>query len=63
MPQTQTFPADEQAAQSVKARLTFIVPQEEKPKFLSQALTGGESEYLFEAEEHEVEIRDLRPAA
>jgi hypothetical protein len=47
----------------VRAALTFIRRQAEKPVFRSAALTGGEPEILFELERHEVAIADLRPRA
>lgn len=47
----------------VVAPLTFITPQEEKPYFHSQALTGGEVKYFFGVEQHHVEVADLRPHA
>ena len=45
------------------APLTFIVPQDEKPVFHSQAYTGGEPKYFFSVEDHAVPIADLRPVA
>ncbi len=48
------------AAADVVAPLTFITPQAEKPVFLSQAYTGGESEFRFNVEQHPVAIADLR---
>ena len=44
----------------VTAPLTFIVPQDQKPYFHSQALTGGETKFFFEVGEHPVAIDDLR---
>jgi len=43
--------------------LTYIVRQEEKPYFLSSALTGGQPEVHFKTEQHTVTIRDLRNIA
>ncbi|MEL6767122.1 MAG: CmcJ/NvfI family oxidoreductase [Pseudomonadota bacterium] len=43
--------------------LTYIVPQAEKPRFLSQAYTGGEAAFLFDIEQHAVPVADLRPEA
>ncbi len=45
----------------VRAALTFICPQDEKPVFNSSALTGGMPEILFEIEERMVAISDMRP--
>lgn len=50
-------------ASTVAAPLTFIIPQDEKPSYHSQALTGGEPKFFFEMEAREVEISDMRPAA
>ncbi|MDP6708122.1 MAG: CmcJ/NvfI family oxidoreductase, partial [Alphaproteobacteria bacterium] len=47
----------------VRAQLTFIVPQDEKPYFKSSALTGGAPEVHFETEAREVTIHDMRPEA
>jgi hypothetical protein len=47
----------------VQAPLTFIVPQETKPYFLSSALTGGLPEVHFETERCMVTINDMRPEA
>ena len=47
----------------VTADLTFITPQTEKPYFHSQALTGGETKFFFDVEEHPVQIADLRSHA
>jgi len=54
---TQTTGAD------VTAPLTFIVPQDEKPKFHSQAFTGGAVEFFFDTDQQPVAIADLRPEA
>ncbi|MBL6954815.1 MAG: methyltransferase [Alphaproteobacteria bacterium] len=43
--------------------MTFIVPQDSKPYFLSTALTGGEAEVFFETEQKRVKIHDMRPLA
>ncbi|MEM0987437.1 MAG: CmcJ/NvfI family oxidoreductase [Pseudomonadota bacterium] len=51
------------AATDVTAPLTFIVPQDEKPKFHSQALTGGAVEFFFDTEAHPIVVEDLRPDA
>ncbi|MBR45929.1 MAG: methyltransferase [Rhodospirillaceae bacterium] len=51
------FPAD------IRAPLTFICPQEEKPVFNSSALTGGAPEILFEIEDRMVAIGDMRAVA
>lgn len=48
---------------AVQADLTYIVPQAAKPRFLSQAYTGGAHVFEFETEQHRVEITDLRPVA
>ena len=50
-------------ANTVTARLTFTVPQAEKPYFKSSALTGGEPEVFFKTEQHAVDIHDMRPEA
>lgn len=47
----------------IQARLRFIVPQDTTPYFLSQALTGGETELHFDTEEHTVTVHDVRSAA
>ncbi|MEM9063116.1 MAG: CmcJ/NvfI family oxidoreductase [Pseudomonadota bacterium] len=47
----------------VVASLTFITPQVEKPVIHSQALTGGATKYLFEVEDHDIRVADLRPHA
>lgn len=43
--------------------LTFIVRQDEKPYFLSSALTGGDPEVHFKTERRTVPIRDMRAIA
>jgi hypothetical protein len=40
--------------------LTYIIRQDEKPYFLSSALTGGEPEVHFKTELHTVAINDMR---
>ena len=52
-----------QAADTVRATLTFAVPQETKPYFHSSALTGGSPKVFFETEERTVTIRNMRPMA
>lgn len=49
--------------QDVRARLTFIAPQQTKPAFYSQAFTGGEAKFGFAVEHHDVTIHDMRPRA
>jgi hypothetical protein len=51
------------ASAALVAPLTFIVPQDEKPVFHSQALTGDKTTFFFEVEQHPVPIADLRPNA
>jgi len=41
--------------------LTYIVRQDEKPYFLSSAITGGAPEVHFKTEQHTVPINDMRP--
>lgn len=48
------------ADQATVARLTYIVRQDEKPYFLSSALTGGAPEVHFRTEEHAVPVGDMR---
>jgi len=50
-------------ALDVAAALTFITPQAAKPRFYSQAYTGGEPRYDFAVETRTVPISDLRPLA
>ncbi len=50
-------------AQDVRADLTFIRPQEDKPYFLSAALTGSDPEMFFDIDKKAVTIRDMRPLA
>ncbi len=59
----QIAPIAEDSRTATVAPLTFIVPQEEKPSFNSQALTGGEAEFFFDVEQHPIAIADLRPDA
>ncbi len=47
----------------VRAELTFIVPQDEKPYFESSALTGGAAKTFFQSEDLPVTIHDMRPLA
>lgn len=42
------------------AELTYIVRQDEKPYFLSSALTGGEPEVHFKTELHAVPVNSMR---
>lgn len=51
------------AGTDVTAPLTFIVPQDVKPKIHSQALTGGATEFFFETEAHPIPVEDLRASA
>ncbi|MEM8793560.1 MAG: CmcJ/NvfI family oxidoreductase [Pseudomonadota bacterium] len=60
---TQIDHAEFTASDTLVAPLTFIVRQEEKPYFNSQALTGGEVEYFFDVEAQPVPVHDLRPEA
>lgn len=48
---------------TIRAPLTFIVPQETKPYFESAALTGDQPKVFFQTEELEVTIEDMRPLA
>lgn len=48
------------AADTTSGALTYIIRQDEKPYFLSSALTGGAPEVHFKTEEHTVTIRDMR---
>lgn len=57
------LPASADSANSVTAPISFIVPQDEKPFYRGQALTGGEPEFAFSLEEHDVSIADCRPMA
>ena len=51
------------AVQPVDAPLTFIVPQDTMPYFLSSASTGGDPEVHFKTEDHTVTINDMRASA
>lgn len=66
-PSTNTGDAKSSAAaqglDTVRASLTFIVPQDSKPYFDSTALTGGEAKVFFKTEDHGVTIHDMRPIA
>lgn len=55
--------SETEARSNVEAALTFIVPQDSKPYFLSTALTGGEAKLFFESEQQQVTIHDMRPLA
>lgn len=57
------LPASASGAPSVIAPISFIVPQDEKPFYRGQALTGGEPEFAFALENHDVKIADCRPIA
>lgn len=59
----QFAPITHDASTGVTAPLTFIVPQDEKPSFHSQAMTGGAVEFHFEVETHDTVVADLRPFA
>ena len=52
-----------QSVASVRASLSYIVPQDTKPVFHSAALTGGAIKQFFETEDHAVPIADMRPFA
>lgn len=60
---SQPAPLTPDAAKDVRAKLTFIVPQDTKPYFESSALTGGEPRVHFQTEAREVVIHDARPIA
>ena len=45
----------------VRAELTFLVPQETKPRFESAALTGSEPKIHFRTERRQVAIHSMRP--
>ncbi len=49
------------ASPDVRAKLTFIVPQESKPYFESSALTGDQPKVFFDTEDRAVTIHDMRP--
>jgi hypothetical protein len=50
-------------ADTIRAELTFIVPQDTKPYFESSALTGGQAKTFFKSENLPVTIHDMRPMA
>lgn len=50
-------------AATLRAPLTFIRPQAEKPVLESAAFTGGAPRHHFATETHSVAIHDLRPRA
>ena len=56
-------PAAATPAHDVRGALTFIVPQDTKPRFESAALTGGEPRVHFETEVRRVDVRDMRQVA
>ena len=56
-------PSGTTSADDVRGRLTFIVPQDSKPRFESAALTGGEPRVHFETEVRHVDVRDMRQVA
>ncbi len=60
VPTTATAPL---SAAPVRAPLSFIRPQAEKPSFHSSAMTGGAPKVFFETEVHGVDIQDLRGIA
>jgi hypothetical protein len=51
------------SATGLRAKLTFIRPQREKPVLESAALTGGAPRHHFETEAREAFIENLRPRA
>ena len=55
--------AADTAKHATTGALTYIVRQDEKPYFLSSALTGGEPEVHFKTELHTVAINDMRAIA
>jgi hypothetical protein len=52
-----------QRTPALKAAVTFITPQVEKPVLESAAFTGGAPRERFATEDHAVAIHDLRPLA
>ena len=56
-------PAGAASANDVRGALTFIVPQDTKPRFESSALTGGEPKVYFELDVRRVDVRDMRRIA
>ena len=63
MPDTVDTTLSVEAGQNVRAPLTFIIHQDEKPYFESSALTGGEPKVFFKTEQKPVDIRDMRAEA
>ncbi len=63
MSQSSPRVATDQRQPAVRASLTFIVPQDTKPRFLSSASTGGVPKVFFEVAAHTVAIEDMRPDA
>ena len=61
--QTPASPSGPASTDDVHAALTFIVPQETKPRFESAALTGGEPRVHFRTEARRVDVRDMRRVA
>src|SRR3546814_14784952 len=57
------LPLSEAPSPEVRAPLTFIRPQAEKPVLESAAFTGGAPRHHFATETHSVAIHDLRPRA
>ena len=55
-----TATADPAVDHATHGTLTYIIRQDEKPYFLSSALTGGEPEVHFKTELHTVPINDMR---
>ena len=56
-------PAAATPVRDVRGALTFIVPQDTKPRFESAALTGGEPRVHFRTEVRRVDVRDMRQVA
>lgn len=52
--------AETEADRGTSAALTYIIRQDEKPYFLSSALTGGAPEVHFKTEERVVPVQDMR---
>ena len=63
MSQSSPRVATDQRQPAVRASLTFIEPQDTKPRFLSSASTGGVPKVFFEVAAHTVAIEDMRPDA
>ena len=55
-----TATVDPAADHATEGALTYIIRQDEKPYFLSSALTGGAPEVHFKTELHTVPINDMR---